>query len=356
MKGQKFHFIKNFTPIWFATVLGFGGIAISSVLVAKIFNVLWLNPFAIFLVYFNLVLFIFLFLVWALKAILYFDSLIGELKHPAMAGFHSLMPAAVIMISINFSKLGQVLSLWHYQGVSILFWIIGAVFEFVLLTLSIYFLIVNEKMNINFVNGGWLVPPVAALLTPIAGVKLVEFISNLPLAKSILWINYFFFGAGIFVFLLIAVALFSKIFFFERLEPKIFPSFWIILVPFSLMALSLSLFAKEASNYLPEFQNTLMGMTSLVNPMLIGAGIWLLVLLIVLTYHYFKRVELPYGVGWWAFIFPTGSVSIASLNQSVLVNQSFFAWCGLGIYCFLIIITLAVLVRTIKGFLAKESF
>jgi len=355
MEEQKFHFIKNFTPVWFATVLGFGGIAVSSVLVAKLFNVLWLNPFAVFLVYFNLVLFIFLFFLWLLKAIFYFSTLLGELRHPVMAGFHSLMPAAIIMISINFSKVGQIFSLGHYQSISIFSWVAGAVFEFILLTLTIYFLIVNEKMNINFVNGGWLVPPVAALLTPIAGLKLIEFISNSPIAESILWINYFFFGAGVFVFLLIAVSLFSKIFFFERMDPKVFPSLWIILVPFSLMALSLSLFAKETGNYLlPGSKNALMAITFLVNPMLIGAGVWLLILLIVLTYHYLKRIELPYGVGWWAFVFPTASVSIASLNQAVLLDQSFFAYCGLGIYLFLITITLVVILRTIKGFLVKE--
>ncbi len=346
--------IKNFTPIWFATVLGFGGIAISSVLVAKIFNVLWLNPFAVFLVYFNLALFLFLFSIWAFKAVFHWTILIDELKHPVMAGFHSLMAAATIMVSINFSKLGSVLSLGHYQGISILFWVMGAVFEFILLTLTIYFLIINEKMNINFINGGWLVPPVAALLTPVAGLKLVEFIADFSIAESILWINYFFFGAGAFVFLLIAVALFGKTFFFERLDPKIFPSLWIILVPFSLMALSLSLFAKETGLFLPEFKNVLIGVSSLVSPMLIGIGTWLLLLLIILTYHYLKKIELPYGVGWWAFIFPTASVSIASLNQADLFKQPFFAVLGLIVYLFLIAITLIVLLRTIKSFLIKK--
>ncbi len=355
MEEQKIGFIKNFTPIWFATVLGFGGIAVASVLVAKIFGLLWLNPFAVFLAYFNLVLFIFLFSVWMLKQLLHFNSFIGELKHPIIAGFHSLMPAAAIMIAINFSNIGPAFFLWQYQNISIFFWIIGAAFEFVLLTLTVYFLIVNEKMHIDFVNGGWLVPPVAALLTPVAGLKLVEFISYGPLAKTVLWVNYFFFGAGLFVFLLIAVALFSKIFFFKKLDPKVFPSFWIILVPFSLIALSLSLFAKETGIYLPEFKNALMGITSLTNPMLIGAGIWLLVLLIILTYHYLKRIELRYGVGWWAFVFPTASVSIASLNQAVLFKDSFFAYCGFAVYLFLIIITLVVLLRTIKSFLLKAK-
>ena len=350
---QKTSLIKNFNPVWFAIILGFGGIAIASVLVAKLFNILWLNPFAIFLVYFNLALFVILFLVWLLKAIFHFSFLISELKHPVTAGFHSLMPAATIMVAINFSKIGQAFSLWHYQDISIWFWVIGAVFEFVLLTLTIYFLIVNEEMHINFVNGGWLVPPVAALLTPIAGLKIIEFIPNLSLAKNILWINYFFFGAGIFVFLLIAVSLFNKIFFSEKLNPKIFPSLWIILVPFSLMALSLSLFAEETGLFFPELKNTLIAVVSLINPMLIGAGIWLLILLIILTYHYLKKIKLPYGVGWWAFVFPTASISIASLNQAVLFKESFFAYCGFAIYLFLILITSVVLSKTIKSFLIK---
>ncbi len=351
IKEQKFNFIKMFNPIWFATVLGFGGIALASVLVGKLFNVPWLNSFSVFLVYFNLALFIFLFLVWTLKAVFYFNSLNKELKHPVMAGFHSLMPAATVMISINFSKLGSVLSLWNYQTTSILFWIVGATIEFVLLTLTIYFLIVNEEMHINFVNGGWLVPPVAALLTTIAGLKLVEYISISFLAESVLWINSFFFGVGFFVFILMATALFNKIFFLKRLDPKVFPSLWIILVPFSLIALSLSLFADKISTYLPNLKNGLMGINCLVNPMLIGVSIWLLITLVILTHHYLRRIKLPYGVGWWAFIFPTASVSIASLNQAVLFEQRFFAYCGLIIYLFLIVISVIVSIRTIKHFL-----
>ncbi len=348
--------IKKFSPIWFATVLGFGGIAIASFLVAKIFNFPWLIPFTSLLVYFNLFLFVFLFIFWILKAVVYADLLAEELKSPIMAGFHSLMPAAMIMIAINFSKLGFNLSLWNYQDISIIFWFVGAIFEFILLTLAVYSLIINEEMNINFINGGWLVPPVAALLTPIAGLEIINFfISNLPVAKIILFINYFFFGAGAFVFLLIAISLFSKVFFFEKLNPKIFPSFWIILVPFSLMSLSLSLFAEKTGKYLPEFKESLMALPILINPMLIGIGLWLLILLILLTGYYFKKIELPYGISWWAFVFPTASVSIASLNQSLLTNQSFLAYCGFGVYLILIAISLIVLIKTIKSFLFKNN-
>jgi len=345
--------IKKFNPIWFALILGFGGIAVASVLIAKLFDVLWLNPLSFFLVYFNLVLFLFLFLSWALKAVFYSNILAEELKNPAMAGVHSLMPAATIMISINFSKIGQALSLWQYQNVSVLFWAAGAIFEFILLTLIIYSFVANGKINLSFINGGWLIPPVAALLTPVAGVKITEFISSISVAVSILWINYFFFGFGAFVFLLIAVFLFGKIIFFERLDSKVFPSFWIILVPFSLMALSLSLFANQTGCYFPEFKNAFLGLSFLANPMLIGIGLWLLVLLIFLTYYYLSKGELPYGTGWWAFVFPTASVSIAALNQADLTGQMFFAYCGLAVYLLLIAITSTVLLKTIESFLIE---
>ncbi|MBN2567652.1 hypothetical protein JXB02_06245 [Candidatus Woesearchaeota archaeon] len=347
----KFSFIKTFNPIWFATVLGFGGIALASELVRTLFNIQWLNFISFFLVYSNLILFIFLFLVWTLKVVFHLNSFIAELKHPVIAGFHSLMPAAIIMVSINFSKLGPILSLWNYQGTSILLWMLGAVIEFMLLTLTIYYLIVNEEMHINFVNGGWLVPPVAALLTTIAGLNLVKYFSTNLLGECILWINSFFFGVGFFIFVIMATALFDKIFFLEKLDPKVFPSLWIILVPFSLTALSLSLFADQISAYLPNLKNALMGIASLINPMLIGVSIWLLITLIVLTYHYLRNIKLPYGVGWWAFIFPTASVAIASLNQAVLFEQRFFAYCGIVIYIFLITIFIIVLLRTIRHFL-----
>ena len=348
---KKNNFVKSFNPVWFATVLGFGGIALTSALTAKIFHILWLNFLVAPLVYFNLFLFLFLFTIWMLKLIFYFNSLIGELEHTTIAGFHSLMPAATIMISINFSKLGSVLSLWQYQNISVLFWEFGAFFEFILLTLAVYFLIVNEDMQIDFINGGWLVPPVAALLTSIAGLGIIKFIASKVLSESILWVNYFFFGVGAFIFLLIAISLFSKIFFFKRLNPKIFPSLWIILVPFSLISLSLPLLAKETALYLPKFENALVGIGILIDPMFIGMGIWLFIILIALTCHYLRKIELPYGEGWWAFVFPVASVSLASLSYAILTQQLFFAYCGFVVYLFLIAIATIVLFRTIKYFL-----
>ncbi|MBN1626113.1 MAG: hypothetical protein JW944_06265 [Deltaproteobacteria bacterium] len=353
MSEQKTGFLKNFTPIWFAAVLGFGGIALATLLVSRVFNFTQLNPLAVFLVYFNLALLLYLFIIWLLKLILYPNVLIGELRHPVIAGFHSLMPAAIIMVSIVSSNIGSRFSLWHYKDISIILWGVGAGFEFILLTLTIYFLIINEKMQINFLNGGWLVPPVAALLTTVAGLNIIAFISNDNIGQGILWINYFFFGMGVFVFLLMSISIFYKIFFSEPMDPKVFPSLWIILVPFSLISLSLSLFVSSTGKYLPLIEDTLKGISLLINPMLIGIGIWLLILLIILSYYYLKIIKLPYGVGWWAFIFPTASVSIASLNQAAILNQPFFGYFGLAIYIFLLVIAVIVILRTLKGFTVK---
>lgn len=292
---------ENFTPVWFATVLGLGGIALSSFMMSVIFGLIWLKTITSFLVYLNLFLFLFLFYFWLIKALFFSKKLLSEFKHEVIAGFHSLLPAAMIMLAINFAKLGQVLSLWQYQNIAILFWLLGALFEFIFLTVSIYYLIINEKMHLNFLNGGWLVPPVAALLVPVAGLEIIKFND---LGGNLIWINYFFFGAGLFVFSLIAGALFAKLFFLKKLDPKVFPSLWIILVPFSLISISLPSFAKETSLYLGDkFFSPLSSLGVFLNPILIGIDFWLIILLSMLTYHYFKKIELPYGEGWWAFVF-----------------------------------------------------
>ncbi len=347
--------IKKFNPIWFAVVLGFGGIALASFLLAKIFCIFWLKQIAIFLVYFNLILFLILFFIWLAKLVFYRGVLFEELRSRVAAGFYSLLPAAMVMVSLNFSKLDKQYYIWFSQNIPFLFWIVGAIFEVFLLTSSIYFLIIDDEMKIDFINGGWLIPPVAALLTSIAGLEAIKFISDQFLSRTILWVNYFFFGAGLFIFSLMAVALFSKIFFFQKLNPRIFPSLWIIMVPFSLISLAFLDFAKITSSFFPASKNYLMSANLIIGPILIGTGIWLFILLIVLTFHYLRKIELPYGEGWWAFVFPTASVSIASLNYSIFAKELFFAYCGLAIYLSLIIITIIVLFRTIKHFIKEQQ-
>ncbi|MDD5523900.1 MAG: hypothetical protein PHV90_01525, partial [Smithella sp.] len=146
----------------------------------------------------------------------------------------------------------------------------------------------------------------------------------------------------------------NKIFFAEKLDPKVFPSFWIMMVPFSLMALCLPLFADATAFFLPDVKNALTGISLFLNPMLIGIGIWLLILLMLLSFYYFKNIKVPFGAGWWAFIFPTASVSMASLNYAVLTRQMFFGYAGVIIYLLLLILTVVVIAGTLKSFAAKK--
>ncbi len=354
MEKEKLTFIKNFNPIWFATVLGFGGIALATIHMARFFNIGWLKPVTAILAYGNLALCLFLFALWILRAVLNYSVMVSDLSHPVFAGFHSLMPAALVMVSLNFSKIGSVVPLCNHGGIAIVFWAAGALFEVVLLTLTCYYLVNNQTISINNVNGGWLVPPVAALLTALAGLGMMPFVTDTWTLTVVLWVNFFFFGNGAFIMLLITIFLFYRLFFSEKILPQLFSSVWILLVPFSLISLLFPMLADAMSLLFPKYGFAFTGIAMVMSPVMTAIGLWLLVLLIMMTYHYMTFVKLPFGLSWWAFVFPTASLSIACLSYSLVANQPLFGYAGAVVYFFLLAVTAVVIIRTILYYLRNH--
>jgi len=52
-----------------------------------------------------------------------------------------------------------------------------------------------------------------------------------------------------------------------------------------------------------------------------GFGIWWVIMAIVMTIHYIKRLKLPYAMSWWAFTFPLGAYVAASHSVSSIFNN-----------------------------------
>ncbi len=69
---------------------------------------------------------------------------------------------------------------------------------------------------------------------------------------------------------------------------------------------------------------------------------------LLITRHYFRN-RVPFNLGWWAYTFPLGVYSLATLKLGVILNLAFFKIFGAILVIALAILWLIVVSRTLAG-------
>ena len=155
------NFIKRFAPSWFASVMGTGILAITSLSYSQYVPVL--KNAAVFLFYFNVVLFFVLLIPWTLRWFLYTKEALSDLDHPILSNFYATIAIAMLVLSANFIIIGENI-------------FIGKIFWFAGVGLTIFFGIVSpflmfkgEHVTLDHINPAWFIPPVGLIVIPIPG-------------------------------------------------------------------------------------------------------------------------------------------------------------------------------------------
>jgi tellurite resistance protein TehA-like permease len=84
--------------------------------------------------------------------------------------------------------------------------------------------------------------------------------------------------------------------------------------------------------------------------------VWWLVAAALLLVHYLRSGPLPYGIGWWAFTFPLGAYTVATLSLARAWNLSGLEWAGAGLFALLALFWLAVAGRTTWALRTGEAW
>ena len=130
--------IKNFSPSWFASVMGTGILAITSSFYSRYLSILKYVSYGLF--YFNIVLFFILLIPWILRWIFFKKEALEDLEHPILSNFYATIAIAMLVLAADFIVIGKNMELGE------IFWFIGTVFTSILY-------IVNGSANSPILNG-----------------------------------------------------------------------------------------------------------------------------------------------------------------------------------------------------------
>ncbi|TGE33635.1 C4-dicarboxylate ABC transporter [Desulfosporosinus sp. Sb-LF] len=349
------HAIKYLAPGWFAMIMGTGGLA----------NILyqWQTVFfaghilGMVLAILADVLYFVVLVPWIIRWISFFEYAQRDLHHPVAGNFFVTMPVATVIVGTN------IYTIWSgYLGGSLTFilttsaWIIANV-GVIFFTFYTTFRIMQLEVapNPETTNFSWIMAPIANMALLLIGNPVL----NLSLkyaptwSMSILMANIAMFGIGFFLFIFISAVIFVRLVQHPLPPAGLTPTFGIFLSAIGLAVSAIVDIAKNAQN---------MGVLSSVDLANIGAaiiwgfGIWVVGIIGMICFYHSRREGIPFGLGWWAFIFPLAAYTIASQKIAAIFHSPLTYGYGAFLTILLILLWFYVFLKTVVGVVSGRLF
>lgn len=324
-------FIKNFSPSWFASVMGTGILAITSLNYSQYLP--FLADVARVLFYFNIALFFVLFIPWTLRWFLFKKEALEDLQHPVISNFYPTFAVALLVLAVNFIVIG------HNLFVGSLFWLAGAISTIFFGVLIPFIMYKGEHVALDHINAAWFIPPVGLIVMPIAGSLLIPHYDGV-MQELIIFINYFGWGAGFFIYLSLLAICMYRFILHHPLPNTLVPTIWITLGPIGAGIIALVNLIKNSP------------FITISEPFFVfafifwGSGIWWLLIAILMTIHYIRTIKLPYAMSWWAFTFPLGAYVGSCHVVAQIFSLEIVDFIGFGLYLLLVFLWSVTLIKT----------
>ncbi len=339
----KCQIVKNFTPSWFASVMGTGILALTSLSYSK--YIPFLKNMANILFYFNIILFFVLLIPWVLRWIFFRKEALKDLEHPVLSNFYATIAIGMLVLAADFIVIGKNIEVGE------IFWFIGTLVTIFFGIFTPYLMFKGEHVKLDHINPAWFIPPVGLIVIPIAGSLIIPHVSGM-VQEFVIFLNYFGWGAGFFIYLALFAISMYRFILHKPLPNTLAPTIWINLGPIGAGTVALVNLVKNSSFITVKESFFVFGF------LFWGFGIWWVIMAIAMTIHYIKKLKLPYAMSWWAFTFPLGAYVAASHAISLLFKIQLIDYIGFALYWLLVIFWLVTFVKTFiytyRGTLFKE--
>ncbi len=327
----KCQIVKNFTPSWFASIMGTGILAITSLFYSQYIPLL--KSLAYVLFYLNITLFFVLLIPWILRWIFFRKEALKDLEHPILSNFYATIAIAMLVLAANFIVIDKNIEMGE------IFWYIGTLLTILFAILTPYLMFKNEHVKLDHINPAWFIPPVGLIVIPIAGSLIIPHVSGM-LKELVIFLNYFGWGSGFFIYLALFAISMYRFILHKPLPGTLSPTIWINLGPIGAGTIALVNLIKNSVFITMREPFFIFGF------LFWGFGIWWVVMAIVMTLQYIKKLKLPYAMSWWAFTFPLGAYVGASHTISSLFGIQLIDYIGFALYWLLVLFWTTTFVKT----------
>ena len=314
-KERKLNRLKNFPISFLAICLGLIGFTLAwqkAEIILKL-PILISN----YLLYFTVFVIVVVLVIYLLKIIKYPKEVKKEFNHPIKLNFYPILAKLFLIISIIYLSINMSASKY--------LWWVGVILQFIFTIIIMSAWIRHEEFEIHYLNASWFIPVVGCIIIPIAGVK--HFSPEL---------SWFFFSIGFFWWFILTTLVFNRIIFHHPIQEKLVPTMFILFAPPAIGFIALT---------------KLLGGLNPFGNMLYYFSVFLFILIIFQAKMFIK---LKFNLPWWAYSFPLDALTIATLLMYHESGLIFFKIASWGMFIFLNLIILTLVVKTIIAIRNKE--
>lgn len=343
--------IRQFTPNWFAVTMGTGVAALimpqipgAGPIMHAAGEFLWLVNAMLFIAFAGL---------YGARWLLYPQEATCIFAHGTVSMFFGTIPMGLATIvngclAFGLPRLGPVM----ITLAEMLWWIdvglalaCGVVIPYLMFT--------RQEHKIDDMSAVWLLPVVAAEVAAVSGGLLAPHLPSPDLQFTVLATSYALWAYSVPIAFSILVILLLRMALHKLPGSNLAASTWLSLGPIGTASLGMLVLGNEAptifaARHLTAVGDVAHGIGIVAGICLWGAGLWWLLLAILVTRRYFKTA-VPFNLGWWGYIFPLGVYTLATLKLGNLLDAPLFSTVGAVFGVLVLALWALVMTRTARG-------
>ncbi len=347
--------VRQFTPNWFTATMGTGimALALNQLPLPAAATAPGLHAVAVGIWLFDIALFALFSTLYLARWVFHFDGARRIVGHPVMSMFFGAIPMGLATIINGFIAFGPpLLGPAAFEIAHGLWWLdvtmalsSGLVIPFLMFT--------SQEHSIEKMTAVWLLPIVAAEVAAASGAQLIPHIAGAHAAFRLLILNYALWAFSVPLALSILVILVLRLILHKLPHKDMAASSWLALGPIGTGALGLLLLGQDAPAVLARVGMAGLGPVAqgiglVGGTMLLGYGVWWLLLAMMITARYLRH-GMPFNIGWWGFIFPLGVYAVAVLALARQTHLALLDGAGAALVGLLVLMWGTVAVRTVIG-------
>ena len=275
------------------------------------------------------------------------EAALSDLRSPVAGALYGTFPGGILVLALGIATVGPaVASSETITAVVAALAVPGIALAFLISVVFAYLLFVSPEVGPQTANGGRFIPPVVNIIVPLVLLPLLPWV-DADGAATIIVAGYAFLGMGVLLFLLIASLLYDRLVFHPLPAAPLAPSLWIGLGPVGVGALVLLRLAQAGSTVWGPSAPVVATLSTITATALWGFGLWWLAAAALLLGGYLRRGRLPFGIGWWAFTFPLGAFTAATLAIARAWDSSLLEGAAVLLFIALVVFWLVVTAGTL---------
>lgn len=301
--------MRYFPIALFASVMGYSGVTIAVRHAESLYG--WNHAMSGLLLLFTSLLFIVNASVFIWRLIRHRRDVMHDFNHPVKMNFFAAISISLLLLAAAYFEISR--------PASCILWALGAFIQIGLTFMMLTKLLWESSFQLTHYNPAWFIPIVGNIVVPLGG----TFHASPD-------INWFFFSAGTLFSIIYMTIFFKRVFFHPPLPQKLWPTLFILMAPPAIGFVSYTNLAGKVD----VFAYMLYGTAFFI-------GLWLI-------FQIKRLFSTPFFVSWWAFLFPSAAMTIATVKMYTETGNIAYAWLFNAQVIGLIVLAIYLLWQTVR--------